>query len=154
MAPSALLGRYKLYKAGTNKLVQWLAHSASRCCDISTIIKASDSRPATAPKDSLAIQVRTQELIKLAEAIAGSDPPVEIPIAILDIAKDVIAGREECAEWYASQSIQGGSTLEKENESHRYFIMVSHAFRLVLHYQQRADMNICAGSAAHTEAVD
>jgi len=40
MAPNPIVGKYRLYKTGTNKLVQWLAKAASACCDISTIINS------------------------------------------------------------------------------------------------------------------
>ncbi|KAK5113585.1 hypothetical protein LTR85_010814 [Meristemomyces frigidus] len=132
MAPKALLGRYKLYKAGTKKLINWLASSAGRCSDLKSIIKSLGCglpcRPSKKSQRSgsgsdVSITIPTQELLKLAEAIAASDPPVEIPESIIQIAKDVIAGREECAEWYAAQALQDGGELENENESHRYFIM-------------------------------
>ena len=147
MASPGLLGRYKLYKTGTNKLVQWLAHSASRCCDLTTIIKSTGSggksKPSQANADSSAVRLRTQELIKLAQAIADSDPPVEISQTILDITKDVIAGREECAGWYASQTVQVGDKIEKENETHRYFIMVSTTPEQLVYCHKRADATFC-----------
>lgn len=129
MAPKPLFGRYKLYKAGTNKLIQWLASSASRCCELKSIVKSlgSSLKAKTTKKNkepTSPVEIRTQEILKLAEAIAAADPPIDIPETIIEIAKDVIAGREECAGWYAAQALQGGSELEQENESHRYFILV------------------------------
>ncbi|KAK4539781.1 hypothetical protein LTR36_010369 [Oleoguttula mirabilis] len=131
MAPKALLGRYKLYKAGTTRLVQWLASSASQCCDLKSIVKslgsglrAKPTKPKKTKRPETPVEIRTQELVKLAEAIASSHFSIDVPERIIEIVQDVIAGREECAEWYAAQALQDGGELEKENESHRYFIMV------------------------------
>jgi len=130
MAPKPLSGRYKFYKAGTKKLINWLANSAGRCSDLKSIIKSlgcglpfKRSKKNKHSSDAT-VEIRASELVKLAEVIANSGSPVEIPETIIQIAKDVIAGREECAGWYASQALQDGGELEKENESHRYFIMV------------------------------
>ena len=122
-----LLNSYKLYKAGTKKLIEWLASTASRCCDIKTIVQscgASLKRGSSTTDGRCEVEIRTREVLKLAEVVATSEPPVAIPSTIIDIAKDVIAGREECADWYAAQALQGGSGLEEENETHRYFILV------------------------------
>ncbi|KAK3628870.1 hypothetical protein LTR56_018355 [Elasticomyces elasticus] len=40
------------------------------------------------------------------------------------ITLDVIAGRKECAGWYSAQALEDGSDLDKENSSHRHFILV------------------------------
>jgi len=121
-----LLGRYRLYKSGTKRLIDWLTNSASHCCDLKSIIKSLDTNFKTKISKTKGaetpLEIRTQELLKLAEAIAKSQPLVDIPDTITQIAKDVIAGREECAEWYSAQAL--GGDVERENESHRYFIMV------------------------------
>ena len=44
------------------------------------------------------VEVGTRELIKLAEAISGSNPPIDVPEEVILTARDVIKGREECAE--------------------------------------------------------
>lgn len=131
MAPQALLGRYKIYKAGTKKLVEWLVASAGRCCDLNAIIKSlACGLPLKASKkgrkhtDTPSLEIRVQELLKLAQAIANSEPSSNIPESIIQILKDVIAGRQECADWYAAQALKDGGKLEKENETHRYFLMV------------------------------
>lgn len=125
-----LLGRYRLYKTGTKRLIDWLANSASHCCDIKTIIKSlADGQDPRAAKKAgkqvdLKLEIRTQELLRLAQAIVASQTPVDVPRDIIEIAEDVIAGREECAEWYAAQALEGGGDLEQENASHQYFITV------------------------------
>ncbi|KAK4949366.1 hypothetical protein LTR10_011984 [Elasticomyces elasticus] len=125
MAPTKLHGRYKLYKAGTAKLVQWLAKSAESCCDLKTVIKSLDNSNKPKPsRGSCLVNIRTQELVRLAETIAASRPPIAIPESILLITIDVIAGRKECAEWYGAQALEEGSKLDKENKSHQYFILV------------------------------
>lgn len=129
MAPQALLGRYKLYKAGTAKLTQWLASTAGKCCDLKSVIKSLScglqARTTNKVRSSESpIEVRTQELLKLAEVITSSSQTLEIPEAIIKTAENVIDGRQECAEWYSAQALQGGGDLEKENDSHRYFILV------------------------------
>ncbi|KAK5708330.1 hypothetical protein LTR97_000870 [Elasticomyces elasticus] len=125
MAPGTLHGRYKLYKAGTAKLVQWLAKSAERCCDLKSVIKSlGSSKRSRQGRDTSAIDIRTQELIQLAEVIAKAQPQVAVPESIILITLDVIAGRKECAEWYSAQALEDGSDLDKENSSHRHFILV------------------------------
>ncbi|KAF2774350.1 hypothetical protein EJ03DRAFT_5303 [Teratosphaeria nubilosa] len=133
MAPQPLTGRYKLYKAGTAKLVDWLATTASRCCDIRIVIKSLagsgnvQSKPIRPPgksKGPETVELSTQELIQLAEAIISARPPVDIPEHIIEIIRNVIGGRRECAAWYAGQALEIGSDVQKQNETHRYFIMV------------------------------
>lgn len=132
MASESLIGRYKLYKAGTRKLVDWLTTAAGKCCDLRSVIRslraeASVKRSTKKPNRASppASQLCTSELLKLAGAIVNAQPPVEVPAAILEILRDVIAGRRECAGWYASQSLESGGDVEKENLSHQYFILVS-----------------------------
>ncbi|KAK3637581.1 hypothetical protein LTR56_013584 [Elasticomyces elasticus] len=117
MAPSPIAGRYKLYKKGTNKLVAWLAKTASRCCDITDIL--TSITPAT---PAATIKIRTRDLIALAKAIASARPPIELSASVLKACEDVIAGREACAEWYAAQAIQDASDLAEQNRTHKFFI--------------------------------
>ncbi|KAK4548195.1 hypothetical protein LTR36_010064 [Oleoguttula mirabilis] len=130
MARNPVVGRYRLYKEGTAKLVRWLAQTASRCCDISAIIKSSTPAPAprkagsSARGENTAIPIRPRELIRLAEAIASASPSVEIPSDILHVARDVIAGRQVCAEWYSGQAMQESSKLGEQDLAHRHFVTV------------------------------
>lgn len=148
MAPEPIVGRYKLYKAGTSKLgkhssrsphrpqklltltdvvVNWLAKTGSVYCDLKKVLSSlscgtpgKKRRSKTGPAH---VDIRTQELIKLAEIICNGRPPPNIPEDILTITKDVIKGREECAEWYDAQAL---GKLSKENDTHQFFITVLH----------------------------
>ena len=101
MVPLPLVGRYKLYKKGTKQLVNWLAKTGSRCCDLKKVLKSMNcglpSHKKRTSKDFMEVEVGTRELIKLAEAISGSDPPTDVPEEVIATARDVINGREECA---------------------------------------------------------
>ncbi|KAK4544053.1 hypothetical protein LTR36_004551 [Oleoguttula mirabilis] len=100
MATSPIIGRYKLYKAGTTKVVQWLAKTAGACCDIGSIISSLKTKSTKKKKKPSRepVQISTRDLVALAEAIASTDPSVDIPVDILQIIKEVIAGRQVCAE--------------------------------------------------------
>ncbi|CZT20929.1 uncharacterized protein RCC_06790 [Ramularia collo-cygni] len=126
MVPKPLIGRYKLYKAGTSRLVEWLSITGGRCCDLKKVLKSLNSGVSTKKQSEKSIkdvEVGTQELLKLAEAIASSDS-VPVPQEIIDITREVIAGREKCAEWYSAQPLSDNGKLKKENINHRYFIQV------------------------------
>lgn len=127
-------GRYKVYKKGTNKLIDFLISAAGRCCDLKAIISSLKNKilPKRASKEQPTLSLNTAELVKLAQVIADSDPPIDVPENVLAILRDVIAGREECNTWYASQAVHDG--LELENEGHRYFIMVSDVCHRIAHY--------------------
>lgn len=127
-------GRYKVYKAGTKKLVDWLVNTAGHCCDLRAIIKSLHGRLPTendsaTNKKSRTVaptyELKTQELVRLAQAIVDSELLVVVPQNIIQVLQDVIAGRQECAEWYATQALEESGDLAEENQSHRYFIMVS-----------------------------
>lgn len=119
MVPLPLVGRYKLYKKGTKQLVNWLAKTGSRCCDLKKVLKSMNCGFPTKKRTSKdfiqEIEVGTRELIKLAEAISDSDPPTDIPEEVIKIARDVIKGREECAEydWFDIWSTIGTLTFEQ-----------------------------------------
>ena len=126
MAPKELIGRYKLYKSKTKGLLYWLTKTAGGCCELKTVIKSLAANGTSKTKGEIArLEIRTAELVKLAEIISKADPPVEVPEGVILIVQDVIKGREECAEWYSAQALEGGGKVEKENETHRYFILVS-----------------------------
>ena len=144
MAPQELIGRYKLYKSKTKGLLYWLTKTASTCTDLSTIIKSLAGADSTTSSKTSAktaktsknsrdgthvntseLEIRTAELVRLAEAISKAEPAVEVPLGAILIVEDVIKGREDSAEWYSAQALEGGGKVERENESHRYFILVS-----------------------------
>lgn len=127
MAPQELVSRYKEYKSKTRGLLYWLTRTASTCCDLTTVLSslASKSKSDAVQADNTGeLEIRADELLALAEKIASADPPVEVPEGVLLIIRDIIAGREGCAEWYSAQALVGGSKVAKENESHRHFIEV------------------------------
>ena len=81
--------------------------------------------PIPSDKQLLLTEITTTELVKLAEAIAKAVPPVPVPAGVFLIIKDVIAKRERSAQWYSAQALKEDSNIAVENESHRYFILVS-----------------------------
>jgi len=129
MAPSELVGCYKVYKSKTKALIYWLTRTAGTCCDLTSVIKSLASSLPPKPSrrqnnESSEVEIQTAELVKLAQAIAASDPPADVPQGIILVLQDIIHGREECAEWYSAQALGQGSKVERENQTHRYFILV------------------------------
>ncbi|KAK3618958.1 hypothetical protein LTR56_024325 [Elasticomyces elasticus] len=136
MAPASIVGRYKLYKVGTIKLVQWLASIASRCGAIDAILdttKPKQKRDNRDQKDAKskgpqnaakAIKISTRQLVALAAAIATATPPVGVPPRLVELAKEVIRGRKHCAEWYSTQPMEEDSELSVQNDGHAHFIQV------------------------------
>lgn len=137
-ATKPLVGRYKLYKAGTSKLVNWLSNTGSRCCDLKKVLKSLSSGTSTKKQSKkstreVEVEVSTQELLKLAQIIVDSGA-ITVPPEIIDIAREVIAGRENAAEWYSAQALSDDGSLEQENNTHRYFIKVlQRVLHLLLH---------------------
>lgn len=114
------LGRYELYKAGTKKIVDWLTLNASRCVDISQFITCRKAKTRN---------IKVRSLISLAEAIVlahrSSDPPatdVVVTSTIVRLVREVIAGRQASAEWYAMQPTSAEAV--ELNEQHTFFIGV------------------------------
>lgn len=70
------------------------------------------------------VTLSTVELLKLAQVIVAADPPVKISQSILNIICEVIAGRQDCANYYSAQSSCINDEVARENEGHRYFINV------------------------------
>ncbi|KAK5721712.1 hypothetical protein LTR15_006303 [Elasticomyces elasticus] len=120
MVPAPIVGRYKLYKAGTKELLRWLANTASSCCDT----QRSPDQP---------IKLSTRDLIALAKAIASADPAIGIPSNITELAEKVIAGRQHCADWYAAQPSTTDKTLVEDNEKHAHFITTLKVVASLLH---------------------
>ncbi|KAK5170244.1 uncharacterized protein LTR77_004830 [Saxophila tyrrhenica] len=127
-ASKSMLGRYKTYKSGTKKLVDYLVSTGSKCTDLKAIIKSLNcGLPAKSSKSKSSgsqadRKLKTQDLLKLAQAIADADPPLDVPDTVIGVLEDVIAGHEQCANWYAA--LEDGGKLQKQNESHRFFIEV------------------------------
>ncbi|KAK5674876.1 hypothetical protein LTS10_012288 [Elasticomyces elasticus] len=122
--PAGFVSRYKRYKAGTAQVVSWLARTAGRVSDLTSCLDCLKPGSSSSPssKDLETIRIKTRELRKLAEVITDSDPPVQVPAALIKVLDDVIAGREECASWYAAQAIDDATKLAAQNETHAHFI--------------------------------
>ncbi|KAK5728970.1 hypothetical protein LTR15_002111 [Elasticomyces elasticus] len=133
LKPAGFVSRYKRYKAGTAQVVSWLARTAGRVSDLTSCLdclKPGFSSPSS--KDLETIRIKTRELRKLAEVITDSDPAVQVPAALIKVLDDVIAGREECASWYAAQAIDDATKLAAQNETHAHFIGVLKEVRELL----------------------
>lgn len=130
MAPQELIGRYRDYKSKTKNLVYWISQTAERCCSLSTIVKSlavgnkSSAQARTSTPQTGPIEISTQELLELTKAISARRPAVEVPEGVLLIIRDVIAGREGCAEWYSAQALKDDGKVARENNGHRHFIEV------------------------------
>lgn len=112
-----IVGRYKLYKKGTERLVSWLTHTAQRCGGSINFFETLHSRPA----QSSAIALTTGDIISLANLIAY-DESANISEDMLEITKDVIAGRESCALWYQIQGKERKEEAVSSEKGHAFFI--------------------------------
>lgn len=80
-----MFGRYKLYKAGTKKLVDWLVASARMCCELKSVIKSLSrslhQKQSSKANSTAELELRNEELVKLAKVIAAAVPPVSALIS-------------------------------------------------------------------------
>jgi hypothetical protein len=122
---SPVIDRYRRYKRGTDKLLDWLLESGK------SIAKRTN---ATFAYPSKAI-LQTQELVIIADQICHTKPPHPVPKEILLVVADVIEGRTVCAEWYANlESVEElkHADIGKSNRSYRHFIdILKHVQRLL-----------------------
>ncbi|KAK4630364.1 uncharacterized protein CLAFUR5_07856 [Fulvia fulva] len=123
MSSEPLVNTYKRYKAGTEKLIDWLLESAARCETRS----ASQKRP----RDKEKAKVPTRELCNLAQRIVESKKPIiEIRLDILHIAEDVLVARAQFADFYTyleeharhSADSANHAALTKSNAGHQHFV--------------------------------
>lgn len=117
MAKTTLLvgSRYKRYKLGTVKLVDWLRETAAH------VARRTGEVLHTAGTLS------TTDLLRLAKSISSTRPKVTVPVAMLLCVRDVIEGRTQCANFYTQLENSGTQTDEtfvRLNRSHQYFISV------------------------------
>lgn len=131
MAPSPVQDRYALYKSGTARLVQWLASQAGRCCDLTAIVtsfknEAKLGKISTETATGLVyVTLTTKEFVRLAEIIVCSETPqITVPFRIVDLAREIIAGRQLCADWYECRDAPEHSRIDEANKSHKHFIGV------------------------------
>lgn len=61
MAGNPIVGRYKLYKQGTTKLIQWLAQAAGACCDLTSILKALQGQSTICVQEPTSIVKRSNK---------------------------------------------------------------------------------------------
>lgn len=114
----ALITYRRRYKAGTAHVVQWLGRTAKQHCKlIGRLAWLKDNEAPVLP-------LKIHELLRLAELIAHSNPPLTVPIRLLEVLEDVIAGRQECGHWYSSQAIDEDTDLAKQNHSHAFLVTV------------------------------
>ncbi|KAK5720427.1 hypothetical protein LTR17_014984 [Elasticomyces elasticus] len=126
IAPPAVVGRYRLYKAGTEKVALWLARTASRFCDVHIITETvqRSRREADRRRQQQRVNFNTRHLVAFATAITSATPLVAVPTYILRLLEDVIVGRQYCADWYAAQPSEEDGDMSKQNEGHAHFIAV------------------------------
>ena len=132
MAESTLVNRYKQYKAGTTKLVNWLTNTARSCQDVTTILPplraakdaAKRSKRNHKPETPLStnVTVTTSQLLKLAKIVVYSS--ITIPEDIVQTIKTVIAGRQVCSDLYLSLKDPTDDTADEQNSRHQHFIDV------------------------------
>ena len=124
MAPQEVVGRYKLYKSKTRGFLYWLTKTAGSHCNLQDIIKSlSTSRSSRTKKkgeNASELEITTAEIVQLAQVVSAAT--VTVPRGILLIIKDVIQGRQQCAEWYSARASDQG---EEEDDGHRHIISVS-----------------------------
>lgn len=121
MATDPLVGTYKRYKTGTEKLVKWLTESARLCQPIEVKTGVGPPTSKSSKKATCA------NLLAYAQRITTStEPLIDIPIDIINVAKDAISGRKHCADWYAALAtgLAATSVRAQSNARHRKFLCV------------------------------
>lgn len=106
---------------------RFFIYPLTSCSSLGKVLPARPSGHRFAVPD---LEVRSHEIVTLAQQIANSKKSVEIPEGILLILRDVIAGRKGCAAWYDSQADGEGSQKSKADEGHQAFIEVSSRYVL------------------------
>ncbi|KAK3323084.1 hypothetical protein B0H66DRAFT_590683 [Apodospora peruviana] len=115
-----IAGQYKRYKRGTQKILDWLVDTANLRYDLRSIIQALNDA-ADEVSGRTEIVITTPEIIKLAEAIVSSTPPVDVPSHILFDLRDVITYRKECSNWYRFAK---NDEFDGMDGGHRFFTRV------------------------------
>lgn len=128
---SSLVNRYRQYKAGTTRVVDWLAQTARKSRDVTNILPslrlANRAAKQAKNKTTIAeaetkIKVTTSQMLSLAQVIVDAALPV--PEEILGILRVVIQARRESALWYESLRNEKSSCAKEKIDSHQYFIEV------------------------------
>lgn len=104
-----LFDTYKRYRAGTIKLVSWLASTARKTKLVDDVFLAKSEtmgkgrlkgKARKAPKSD-SQQIRTADITRIAEVIATTKID-GVPDTLIRTLEDVIGARKECAGWFAS----------------------------------------------------
>lgn len=131
MSEGSLVNRYRQYKAGTTRVVDWLAQTARRSRDVTSILpslRSANNAAKHAKKNKspagqeTKVKVTTSQLLSLARVIA--DAGLHVPDEILGTLYTVIGAREESASWYMSIHCHSNNEVAEQNDSHQYFINV------------------------------
>ncbi|KAK4890206.1 hypothetical protein LTR27_011088 [Elasticomyces elasticus] len=117
--PAHIVGRHKLYKAGTERLAQYLARTANAFCDVQSLTGGGTEVTSNHQRT---VKISTRDFLALARTIAGAAPAVVVPAYILRLTENVIAGRRYCAEWYSSQP--SSKEMDEQNNRHAHFIEI------------------------------
>lgn len=122
---------YQRYKSLTKIWLTWLVETAqgreqgSAENDRTARSKRRATKKRRAKHSGGVEEITVSGLLRLAESISqATDLGPEVPLHILRCIEDTIAGRKECAAWYARKESPPGSDLEKQHEGHRHFINV------------------------------
>jgi hypothetical protein len=78
-----------------------------------------DLAPEPVPIPTLKHTVKTQELLRQAEAVSES-PKIKIPDAIMIVVERAIQARKRCTAWFEKTGIDNGES----NDGHRHFIEI------------------------------
>ncbi|KAF2757466.1 hypothetical protein EJ05DRAFT_486518 [Pseudovirgaria hyperparasitica] len=126
---------YVKYKAGTEKVVTWLAKAAygtglldasfTRSTGTNAHLKRHEQNNRQTSEQTFDFEVK--DLNRFADVIVSSN--LKVPPAILYTLDDVIVARRECASWYRRQLSTDNDAHQKRNESHDYYISILQKMR-------------------------
>lgn len=148
----SLVNRYRQYKAGTARLVNWLVNAARSSQDVTDIWPSLRGAKAAAkqakwnehqPPDT-DVCVSTSQLLQLAEVV--TETSAVIPEEIIRTTRAVIAGRQLCANWHASLG-STNTVVGEQNKTHQHFIQI---LQQIQHLLERAWSTKITGESKHT----
>jgi hypothetical protein len=101
---------YKRYKAGTSKLVSFLASTARKTKLIDHLFptdlpiksgRLKGKARAAQRQKGQTYQIRIADFVPMAEAIASAPEIISVPETLMRTLEEVIAARKECAESFS-----------------------------------------------------
>ena len=137
--PEFLFDSHKRYKADTNCVAAWLAETSQLKCGYTLMAQSPNASPTSTGR-----VITTQELVTMAEVIAGRKPPIKTPRFIVDLLRSAITLRTRCTKWFSSQA--RGQTAQ--NTAHSHFIGVLEKILQVL----QPTVATSSPSSQHTDA--